>query len=149
MPDKFTPCGSGCLRCWQNRLKHGNKESKAYLAKHPELMLAQKHAYEITGKETHTKAEFEHLWIDAQMSSSVRGLKRQIQDHIQVSADEQSLIVDETGIELDNNGKKLSYYGLNEESTLTLRTTCRTFKRFIIHLHEKEVEAPSQEINKN
>ena len=145
MPDKFTPCGSGCLRCWQNRLKHGNKESKAYLAKHPELMLAQKHAYEIMGKDTQTQRKVEHLWIDAQMSSSVRVLKTQIQ----VSADEQSLTVDDTGIELDNNGKKLSYYGLDEDSILTLRSTGRTFKKLTVHLHEKEDDASSHKINKN
>lgn len=30
-------CGNGCIKCWVNNLKHGNKESKAFLKKHPEL----------------------------------------------------------------------------------------------------------------
>jgi hypothetical protein len=33
MPDKRTPCGGTCIKCWVNRLKHGNKQSKAYLKK--------------------------------------------------------------------------------------------------------------------
>jgi len=34
MPDKRKVCGSGCLRCWQNRLKHANPETKKYMKKH-------------------------------------------------------------------------------------------------------------------
>jgi hypothetical protein len=39
MPDKrYTRgCGTTCLRCWRNRLKHGNKEAKAFMKAHPEL----------------------------------------------------------------------------------------------------------------
>jgi hypothetical protein len=37
MPDKRTPCGNTCIRCWRNRLKHGNEKAKAYLKAHPEL----------------------------------------------------------------------------------------------------------------
>lgn len=35
MPDKiYKKCGKSCVKCWYNRLKHGNRESKAYLKKH-------------------------------------------------------------------------------------------------------------------
>jgi hypothetical protein len=39
MPDKrfSRGCGTSCLRCWRNRLKHGNKEAKAFMKAHPEL----------------------------------------------------------------------------------------------------------------
>ncbi len=39
MPDRIyvRGCGTGCLRCWRNHLKHANKESKAYMKKHPEM----------------------------------------------------------------------------------------------------------------
>jgi hypothetical protein len=33
MPDKRKPCGKNCLRCWRNKLKHANPQSKAYLIK--------------------------------------------------------------------------------------------------------------------
>lgn len=33
MPDKRTPCGKECVRCWQNRLRHGNKTAKQFIAK--------------------------------------------------------------------------------------------------------------------
>lgn len=33
MPDKRHPCGKSCIRCWRNKLKHGNKESKRLLKK--------------------------------------------------------------------------------------------------------------------
>lgn len=36
-------CGPECIRCWVNRLKHGNKEAKAYLLNHPELNWEVKH----------------------------------------------------------------------------------------------------------
>jgi hypothetical protein len=29
-------CGTSCPRCWRNKLKHGNIQSKAWLKKHPE-----------------------------------------------------------------------------------------------------------------
>ena len=36
MPDKryAKGCGSSCLRCWQNRLKHANPTVKKYMKKH-------------------------------------------------------------------------------------------------------------------
>ena len=35
MPDKiYKRCGSGCLRCWQNKLKHANKTCKKYISDH-------------------------------------------------------------------------------------------------------------------
>jgi hypothetical protein len=39
MPEKRYKkgCGPGCIGCWVNNLKHGNKQSKEYLKKHPEL----------------------------------------------------------------------------------------------------------------
>ena len=39
MPDKIyrKDCGKDCVRCWRNRLKHGNPESKRYLKKQMEL----------------------------------------------------------------------------------------------------------------
>lgn len=38
MPDKryVKGCGSSCLRCWENRLMHGNPQSKKWLAEHPD-----------------------------------------------------------------------------------------------------------------
>jgi hypothetical protein len=35
MPDKnYKPgCGSGCVRCWRNKLKHANPQVKKYLKK--------------------------------------------------------------------------------------------------------------------
>jgi hypothetical protein len=37
MPDKryVRGCGTGCVRCWYNRLAHGNPQGKKWLAKHP------------------------------------------------------------------------------------------------------------------
>ena len=46
MPDKRYKCGTGCLRCWENRLKHGCPQAQVYLKKHPKSM-----PYEIIGKE--------------------------------------------------------------------------------------------------
>ncbi len=39
MPEKRYKkgCGPSCIKCWVNNLKHGNKEVKEYLKKHPEL----------------------------------------------------------------------------------------------------------------
>lgn len=36
MPDKIYKrgCGTGCLRCWQNKLKHANPTVKKYMKKH-------------------------------------------------------------------------------------------------------------------
>jgi len=36
MPDKNCKkgCGTSCLRCWRNKLKHANPETKAYIKKH-------------------------------------------------------------------------------------------------------------------
>src|SRR3989338_4523642 len=36
MPEKRyrRGCGAGCLRCWQNRLKHANPETKKYMKKY-------------------------------------------------------------------------------------------------------------------
>ena len=36
MPDKFCRkgCGSSCLRCWRNKLKHASPETKRYMKKH-------------------------------------------------------------------------------------------------------------------
>ena len=45
MPDKRYKCGTGCLRCWENRLKHGCPQAQAYLKKHPKSV-----PYEIVGK---------------------------------------------------------------------------------------------------
>lgn len=40
MPDKWNKRGcESCERCWRNRLKHGNPESKKWLAKHSEIKL--------------------------------------------------------------------------------------------------------------
>lgn len=33
MPDK-RKCDKRCPRCWQNHLKHGSKQAKAYAMKH-------------------------------------------------------------------------------------------------------------------
>lgn len=34
MPDKFpSKCGSTCIRCWRNRLKHANPQVKKFLIK--------------------------------------------------------------------------------------------------------------------
>lgn len=35
MPDKFYKkgCGTGCTRCWRNKLKHANPTAKKFLAK--------------------------------------------------------------------------------------------------------------------
>jgi len=33
MPDKRHTCGKLCIRCWRNRLKHGNKQAKAFMKK--------------------------------------------------------------------------------------------------------------------
>jgi len=33
MPDKFPKCCSTCIRCWRNRLKHGNPQVKKFLKK--------------------------------------------------------------------------------------------------------------------
>ena len=34
MPDKNHKCGSGCLRCWRNKLKHANPQVKSFIKKH-------------------------------------------------------------------------------------------------------------------
>ena len=36
MPDKNckSGCGTTCLRCWRNKLKHANPQVKAYIKKH-------------------------------------------------------------------------------------------------------------------
>ncbi len=145
MPDKFRPkgCGSTCLRCWQNRLKHGNKESKAYLAKHPEWVETQLHSYEIKYPPPSMPTNEQHLWIDAQCNLSVKILKRQIQDQIQVSAEDQMLTLN--GIELDNNGRKLSYYGLTEDSIIILHIyNSRNPRTISVHLHEQEQNQTSE-----
>ena len=52
MPDKRRACGNGCLRCWQNKMKHGNPESKKWLAKNPQdnLDFIWNPKYEIQGE---------------------------------------------------------------------------------------------------
>lgn len=44
MPDRILVkgCGPGCTRCWRNRLKHANKQAKAYIKKHPEAAFETK-----------------------------------------------------------------------------------------------------------
>jgi hypothetical protein len=36
MPDKIYKkgCGSSCVGCWKNRLKHANPQAKKYMKKH-------------------------------------------------------------------------------------------------------------------
>lgn len=45
MPDKRYKrgCGPECIKCWVNRLKHGNEATKAYLKAHSELSWNVKH----------------------------------------------------------------------------------------------------------
>lgn len=50
MPDKRQPCGSGCLRCWQNRLKHANPIAKRKL-------LAEKLTWSVEGERREFKCK--------------------------------------------------------------------------------------------
>lgn len=36
MPDKWRKDGEGCLRCWENKMKHGCPAAQRWLKKHPE-----------------------------------------------------------------------------------------------------------------
>ena len=53
MPDKRVRDGNGCLRCWQNKMKHGCPEAQRWLKKHPEFA-AKGRSYEtlVRGKES-------------------------------------------------------------------------------------------------
>ena len=61
MPDKryVKGCGPGCLRCWQNRLKHGNPQAKAYVAKNPQLFndIA---IWEVNGERKEVKGKYRY-----------------------------------------------------------------------------------------
>lgn len=61
MPDKRDNkgCGPGCLRCWQNRLRHGNPQAKAYAAKNPQLFndIA---IWEINGERKEVKGKYRY-----------------------------------------------------------------------------------------
>ena len=65
MPDKryVKGCGPGCLRCWQNRLKHGNPQAKAYVAKNPQLFNnidVWEINGEINGEKTEVKGKYRY-----------------------------------------------------------------------------------------
>jgi len=56
MPDKRYKkgCGPECLRCWRNKLKHGNPQAKKFIAEHPELFKNAAH-WEIHGEDKQSK----------------------------------------------------------------------------------------------
>lgn len=63
MPEKhYGRCTArGCLRCWQNRMKHGNKWTKAYVKAHGVPFLSLDGDYPIEGDQV------EHIDIAKRM----------------------------------------------------------------------------------
>jgi hypothetical protein len=56
MPDKRRKDGEGCLRCWQNKMKHGCPQAQRWLKKHPEYAKAEAYGSLIVrGAETEYK----------------------------------------------------------------------------------------------
>lgn len=64
MPDKIYKCNDhSCTRCWLNRLRHGNRQTKAYLKSHPEL-IDEGYYNPIQEQKDHERQEYFNNFID-------------------------------------------------------------------------------------
>lgn len=61
MPDKRRPCGKGCIRCWQNRLKHANPHAKKYIIKNAIIVGNQISIWDVNGERTTDEPKW---WIN-------------------------------------------------------------------------------------
>jgi hypothetical protein len=137
MPDKIYKkgCGGSCIRCWQNKLKHGNKEAKAYIAKQIDTLNSE-NQWDVTYPEEDEHEDISELSIEMDQKDSIKVLKTKIQDQTNIVTGKQELYFD--GVELQDT-RKLKYYKITPNSLIKLRNGS---KRYNINLFEitKEVK---------
>jgi hypothetical protein len=91
MPDKRYKrgCGPSCVRCWINRLKHGNAASKAYLKRHPELDWNVKHSNENLSETESVPIDSDEEAVILEQRKNVLHLQREIRQKKKIQRKEE------------------------------------------------------------
>jgi uncharacterized lipoprotein YehR (DUF1307 family) len=113
MPDKFRMCDNQCLRCWRNRLKHGNPETKKYLKTH------NGRGYHIIYNKNEGKIKRKKLSISINISDLVISVKKEIMKHLNnLTVDHQQCLF--LGNIKLNDSRSLESYNIQKGTVLRL-----------------------------
>jgi len=133
MPEKtYGRCGHGtkrCLRCWQNKMTHGNPTATKYVIKNDS-------DFEINGKEPEPVDTYCYT-VQCKSRGDLRHVILQIKKMSPYSPPINTAYLKHNDTRLDNLGRTLKYYGINDGDELIYQVPNQSIYKYTISFMDK------------